>query len=258
MLVGLAGCTSVDLRAGFPEVRAVVEERAATRIEWNQRTDLDQEAADRLRALLQRKLTVDDAVQIAMLNNRTLQAMYTDLGLAQADLVQAGLFKNPILDAAVFFPLAGVRPDFQLSVVIELLDALYVPLRKRVAEALFEQAKLLVTGTVLDFVAQVRTAFYTHQANEQLLELHQTVAQALAASLEVSRRLHDAGNISDLDLARSRAQTEMAKLTLRGAEVAAVQSREQLNVLIGAWGEQTAWEIDGRLPEIPASPVLTD
>src|SRR5262249_43936952 len=122
-----SGCASVDLRAGFPEVRAAVEERPATQVEWNQGTDLDQMAADRLRTMLQRKLTVDDAVQIATLNNRTLQAMYTDLGLAQADLVQAGLFKNPILDAAVFFPLAGVRPDFQLSVVIELLDALYVP-----------------------------------------------------------------------------------------------------------------------------------
>jgi cobalt-zinc-cadmium efflux system outer membrane protein len=258
MLVGLTGCASVDLRAGFPEVRAAVEERAATQVEWNQGTDLDQLAEDRLRAMLQRKLTVDDAVQIAMLNNRTLQAMYTDLGLAQADLVQAGLFKNPIIDAAVFFPLAGVRPDFQLSVAIELLDALYVPLRKRVAEALFEQAKLLVTGTVLDFVAQVRTAFYTHQANERLLELRQTVAEALAASLEVSRRLHDAGNITDLDLSRDRAQAEMAKLAVRAAEMAAVQSREQLNVLMGTWGEQTAWEIDGRLPEIPASPVVTD
>src|SRR5262249_58668585 len=121
-------------------------------------------------------------------------------------------------------------------------DALYVPLRKRVAEALFEQAKLLVTGTVLDVVAQVRTAFYTHQANEQLLELRQTVAEALAASLEVSRRLHDAGNITDLDLARDRAQADMSKLAVRAAEVAAFQSREQLNVLMGAWGEQTAWE----------------
>ena len=83
------------------------------------------------------------------------------------------MFKNPILDAAVLFPLSGVRPDLQLSVVVSLLDALYVPLRKRVAAAQFEEAKLRVTGAVLDFAAQVRTAFYVHQANEQLLELRQ-------------------------------------------------------------------------------------
>ena len=176
----------------------------------------DQEAAEQLRALLRRKLTADDAVQIAALNNRDLQAIYSELGLAQADLVQAGLFKNPILDAAVFFPLSGVRPDFQLSVVISLLDALYVPLRKRVAAALFEEAKLRVTGAVLDFAAQVRTAFYVHQANEQLVELRQTIVEALSVSLEVSRRLHEAGNISDLDLARDRAQTEEGESGVAG------------------------------------------
>ena len=255
LLFGVSGCASVNLTAGFPEVSAAVEERSATKIVWNRGTDLDQAAAEQLRSLLQRTLTADDAVQIAMLNNRDLQAMYTELGVAQADLVQAGLFKNPILDAAVFFPLTGVRPDFQLSVVVGFLDALYVPLRKRVATALFEEAKLKVTGAVLDFAAQVRTAFYVHQANEQLLELRQTIVQALTASLEVSRRLLEAGNISDLDLARDRAQTEATKIALRSAEVASRQSREQLNGLMGAWGEETRWQIDGRMPDIPAEPL---
>ena len=255
LLFGLTGCASVNLTAGFPEVSAAVEERSATKIVWNRGTDLDKAAAAQLRALLQRKLTADDAVQIAMLNNRDLQAIYAELGVAQADLVQAGLFNNPILDAAVFFPLTGVRPDFQLSVVVGLLDALYVPLRKRVAAAQFEEAKLKVTGAVLDFAAQVRTAFYVHQANEQLVELRQTIVQALTASLDVSRRLHEAGNISDLDLARDRAQTEATKVALRSAEVASRQSREQLNSLMGAWGEETRWQIDGRMPDIPAEPL---
>jgi outer membrane protein, heavy metal efflux system len=255
LLLGLTGCASVDLSAGFPEVGAAVEERASTRIVWNQGTELDQEAAEQVRSLLRRKLTVDDALQVAMLNNRDLQTIYADLGLAQADLVQAGLFKNPVLDAAILFPLSGVRPDLQLSVIVNLLDALYVPLRKRVAAAQFEEAKLRVTGAVLDFTAQVRRAFYVHQANEQLVELRRTIVRALSASLEVSRRLHEAGNISDLDLARDRAQTEGSKVMLRSAESDAQQSREELNGLLGAWGEDTAWEIDGRMPDIPAEPL---
>jgi outer membrane protein, heavy metal efflux system len=255
LLLGLTGCASVDLSAGFPEVGAAVEERASTRIVWNQGTELDQEAAEQVRSLLRRKLTVDDALQVAMLNNRDLQTIYADLGLAQADLVQAGLFKNPVLDAAILFPLSGVRPDLQLSVVVNLLDALYVPLRKRVAAAQFEEAKLRVTGAVLDFTAQVRRAFYVHQANEQLVELRRTIVQALAASLAVSRRLHEAGNISDLDLARDRVQTETSKVMLRSAESEAQQSREQLNTMLGAWGEETGWEIDGRMPDIPTEPT---
>ena len=252
--LSLTGCASVNLSAGFPEVSTAVEERSAARIVWNRGTELDQEAAEKLRSLLQRKLTADDAVQIALLNNRDLQAVYTELGVAQADLVQAGLFRNPILDAAVLFPLSGVRPDLQLTMVISFLDALYVPLRKRVAAAQFEAAKFQVTGVVLDFALQVRTAFYEHQANEQLLELRQSIVQALTASYEVSRLLYEAGNITDLTLARDRASMEASKLALRSAEVAARQSRERLNSVMGTWGEDTKWDIDGRLSEIPSEP----
>src|SRR5215475_2176560 len=224
----LSGCVSVALNAGFDDVNTTVEQRSGNKFFWNNGTDLDKEAAEKIGSLLKGKLTAEQAVQIALLNNRDLQAIYTELGVAQADLVQAGLFRNPILDAAVQFPLSGIRPDIQLSVVMSFLDVFYVPLRKRVAAAQFEEAKLRVTGAVLDFALQVRTAFYGQQANEQMVELRQSIVRALAASLEVSRRLHEAGNIADLDFARDRALVEVSKLALRSAEVAAFQGREQL------------------------------
>ena len=138
---------------------------------------------------------------------------------------------------------------------LDFLDIFYLPLRKRVAAARFEEAKLQVTGAVLDFAATVQAAFYRHQADEQMLELLQTIGQALAVAFEVAQRLHAAGNITDLDLARERALLEEAKLQLRAAEIAARQSREQLNTLMGLWGPQTAWHIDRRLPDLPAQPL---
>lgn len=255
LVLALTGCASVSPDAGFTEVRTAVEERQGTSIAWNRGTELDREAADRLRSLLTRKLTDADAVQVAMLNNRDLQALYAELGLARADLVQAGLFRNPMLDASVMFPLSGARPDLQLGAVVGLLDALYIPLRKRVAVARFEEVKLRVTGAVLDFATRVRKAFYAHQANEQLLELRHTIVQALAAALDVSRQLHEAGNITDLDLARDRVGAEAARLALRSAEIAVRQSRERLNSLMGVWGDLTEWEMDGRLPEVPPDPL---
>jgi cobalt-zinc-cadmium efflux system outer membrane protein len=253
----LNGCT-VALNAGFDDVRATVEERNGGKIFWNSGTELDKDAAEKIRSLLKNKLTADEAVQIALLNNRELQAVYSELGVAQADLVQAGLLKNPIFDAAILFPVShGGRPDLELSAVMNFLDIFYMPLRKRVAAARFEEAKIRVTGTVLDFAARVRTAFYIHQANEQMLELRRTIVQALMASLEVAGRLHEAGNITDLDLARERALTEASKLALRSAEVAVRQSREELNTLMGLWGKDTEWQAEGRLPDIPADPIQT-
>jgi outer membrane protein, heavy metal efflux system len=209
--------------------------------------------------LLRKKLTVDDAVQIALLNNRDLQAVYSDLGVAQADLVQAGLLNNPIFDATIKWPTpGGGRPELELAAVMNFLDIFYLPLRKRVAAARFEEAKTRVSGIAVDFAAGVRSAFVSHQANEQMIELRQTIVRALGASFEVTRRLHEAGNITDLELARERALLETGKLALRSAEVAVRQSREELNTLMGLWGAQTQWQSDERLPDVPEQPIQTE
>jgi len=255
LLVFLSGCTTVSLNAGFAEIGALVEKRNAIKIFWNGGTELDREAAEKVRSLLKGRLTVDESVQIALLNNRDLQAIYSDLGVAQADLVQAGLLSNPVFNAGVFFPVSGGRPDLELNVVMNFLDLFYRPLRERVAAAQFEETKLRVTGSVLDFAAQVRAAFYAYQANEQMLEMRQTILQSLMASYEVARRLHEAGNITDLELNRERALAETAKLDLRSTEMAERQSREQLNDLMGIWANDTEWQTDRRLPDIPPEPM---
>ena len=251
----LGGCATVDQRAGFSEIGAIVQERSGMTVSWNKGTELDAEAAQKVRSLLSDKLNADEAVQVALLNNRQLQAVYSDLGVAQADLVQAGLLKNPIFDGGVFFPVPGGPAELELGAAIHFLDIFYMPLRKRIAAARFEEAKLRVTGAALDMAAEVRAAFYRHQANEQMIELHQSIVKALAASLEVAKRLHEAGNITDLDLARERALAEETKMQLRFAEATVRQSRERLNSLMGLWGEETSWQIHTRLPAIVEEPT---
>jgi cobalt-zinc-cadmium efflux system outer membrane protein len=251
----LSGCATFDQRAGFPEVSAAVEARSGKQVAWNLGTELDAQVAQYVRTLLQHTLTADAAIQVALLNNRQLQALYAELGVAQAGLVQAGLLRNPVFDGAVRFLLSGGQPELEFSTALDFLDVFYIPLRKRVAAARFEEAKLQVTGGVLDFAATVRAAFYRHQANEQLLELEQAIVQGLAVSFDVAQRLHAAGNITDLDLARERILLEATKLQLRAVEVAVRQSREQLNALLGLWGQDTAWHTDSRLPEITAQPT---
>lgn len=262
LLVGFlfsSGCATVSLDAGFDDVKAAVGERTPLQIFWNNGSELDRQAEEKVDSLLRRQLTADDAVQIALLNNRDLQATYADLGVAQADLVQAGLLSNPIFDAAITFPLSGGgSPDLEFGAAMNFLNVFYIPLRKRVAAARFAEAKTRVTGAVIDLAGRVRSAFYAYEADEQMLELRQTIVQALTASFDISRRLHSAGNLSDLDLARDRAQLEAGKLALRSAEIAARQSREELNVLMGLWGRQTEWKSAGRLPEIPDQALETE
>ena len=175
MLIALSGCSTLRLDAGFDDVKASVEKRSKAQIVWNNGSDLDRQAEEKVHSLLAENLTADQAVQVALLNNRALQAIYSDLGIAQSDLVQAGLLKNPIFDAVVTFPTTGGRVDLELTAVMNFLDVFYLPLRTRVAAARFEEAKLRVTGAVLTFAGGTRKAFYIQQANQQMLELRQTV-----------------------------------------------------------------------------------
>ena len=254
----LSGCASVDLRSGFFDVSSSVQERLAVPVFWNNGTDLDREASDRLKKLLSDKITADEAVQVALLNNRELQAVYSELGVAQADLVQAGLLSNPIFNAAIKFPTSGgSSPDLELGAAMNFLNIFYIPLRKRVATARFEEAKTRLTGAVLDFAGRVRRAFYAYEADEQMLDLRQTVVQALSASFDIAGRLYQAGNISDLDLFSQRAQLEAGRLALRAAEISVRQGREELNSLMGLWGADVDWQSTERLPDIPKRSLET-
>ena len=99
----LNGCASTDARLSFQDVRQVVENRSGYAVRWNEGTDEDKAVEEEVRRMLSGRLSVDQAAQIALLKNRRLQATYERLGIAQANLVQAGLLKNPVFDAELRF-----------------------------------------------------------------------------------------------------------------------------------------------------------
>src|SRR5687768_11607897 len=163
----LVGCTSVPKEAGFGSVRTAVQQRSGQRVQWNRLSADDKSVATAVSDLLAQGLTEERAVQVALLNNPNLQATYEDLGVAQAEVVQAGLLRNPVFDGEVKFLEGGEGTIIEIAVVQDFLDVFFIPLRKKVAANAFEAAKLRVTGAVLDLVGDVRSAFYTHTAAEQ-------------------------------------------------------------------------------------------
>ena len=201
MLVGLGACT-VPKRAGFDDVKRLVAEHTGERIHWNQGTAEDAEVARSVDELLSRELTVGAATQIALLNNPRLQALYERLGVAQADLVQAGLLRNPSIFGNVDFSVAMANggPTYDVAIVQDFLDLFVLPLRKRFARAAFDRVKLEVADSVLELAAQVRASFYALSASTQIHRMRQVIGQAAEASSDLAQRQHDAGNLSELDL----------------------------------------------------------
>jgi outer membrane protein, heavy metal efflux system len=253
--VTLGGCAAlrIDPQPAREEVARMVRTRTGRDVSAVD----DPAVADRIHTLLADGLTVDRAVEITLVHNRDLRALYTDLDVAQSDVVQASLLHNPVFDTVAGFPIAGGSVDMSFGLATDVIDLLYVPLRRRVASARFEEAKLRVAGQVLDFVWRAETAYYQHQADRQMLELRRQVAESADASAELARRMREAGNLTELALASEQAFAESARLDVRSAEIAARESLERLNVVMGLWGREAgSWKTDSdRLPDPPDEPV---
>jgi cobalt-zinc-cadmium efflux system outer membrane protein len=246
----LAGCANVPPDAGFSDVESAIAQRTGKRVQWNRGTEADKHVEAAIRSMLGNELTADDAVQIALLNNQNLQATYEDLGVAQAELFEAGLLHNPTLNAEVRFP-KHARLPIEFDVSQSFLDLLLLPIRKRAADSAFAATKLRVTHQVLNVAADVRLAFYRGQGSAQIVDMRRSIVAATDASFDAAKRLHDAGNITDLAFANEQALHEQAKVDLAKAQREALDAREDLSALMGVWGNQIEWTLAARLPELP-------
>lgn len=246
------GCRSTSPAEPFADVRMEVASRTPHDIIWNRldagADEIDSAVAD----LLSRELTADSAAQVALLNNRRLQATYARLGLAQADLIQAGLLENPIF-SGVFRWAPGKQHVFDFSVVQDFLDILLRRLEMELAKTELEAAKAEVVAEVIDVAATAKRAFYDYVANEQRIALWEATLLAMKSSYEMAQALRQAGNIPEVDLLNEQATYERVKLELARDQARRVHFRERLNRLMGLWRRVDAWTAVAALPPIPES-----
>ncbi len=246
----IAGCVTPN--ASFDRVQSTVGERTGKRVHWNRGGPEDAQIEQGVQAILRRELTADRAVQVALLNNRELQARFEEIGIAQADLIQAGLVSNPNFAASFRFPSRSPSgTDIEYSIAQNFLDLLVMPMRKRVAAAQVAAAETRAADAVLKLAAEVKVAFYTAQARQQLLDRLRVISETNETAAEFTKRLHDAGNTSDLELTNQQGSYEQSRLEVAQTELQVRRDRERLNRLLGVWGADTNWKMSDHLPELP-------
>jgi cobalt-zinc-cadmium efflux system outer membrane protein len=257
--VFLSSCASTSTEANFDATAKLVRDRTGQRIHWDSGGEGDQRVARTIHGILSRELTVDDAVVVALLENESLRATYEELTIAQADLVQAGLMKNPTIGGGLEFPIAGnVATGGNLAISEDFLSIFTIAARKKIAGAALEKAKLRVGDAVVRTVCDVKTAFYSLQAAEQIVAMRKTLLEASSAGIDLATRQHDAGNISDLDFAiQQTADAELRTETMR-SEGDAVTARENLTRLMGVWGPDAGYRPKLKLPELPEQDPSSD
>jgi cobalt-zinc-cadmium efflux system outer membrane protein len=260
LALALGACASTSPRDGFRDVAQKVERQTGHRVMWDQGGDDDAKVKQAITKLLGAELSVDAAVQIALLNNPTLIATYEELSIAQADVVQAGLLKNPVFTASYTATERDAlsSPPLIFGLTQDFLDLLLIPARKKIAKAQREQVKFRLIAEITELAGRTRNAFIALQAAQQTVAMRQEIVAAGEAAVELATRQHEAGNVSDFDLANQQAGFTQFQLGLAQSQLSISQARAELAKLLGVWGPAMTFRVPDRLPELPAQEVSLD
>ena len=248
----LAGCAGFSPDGGM----GVVADIAGSELNKDVvalRTPEDAEIArDTVKRLLRRPLTAEAAVQIALLNNRDLQAGYNALGLSEAVLVKASLPPNPTFSISDIA--GGGAFEFERVVVVSILALATLPARTEIAGDRFQQAQLKAALETLCVATQTRRAYYNAIAARSVVRFLEEATASAETAAQLSRRLGESGAMNKLDQARD--QVFYADLTAETASARrrAIATREELIRWMGVWGGETNFRLPSALPSLPGRP----
>jgi outer membrane protein TolC len=251
--LALAGCASFSPDGGMNVVANLAGETIQKDV-VSIRTEGDaQRANGAVQGLLRRGLTVDTAVQIALLNNRGLQASYNELALAEADLVQESLPPNPTFSIS---RIAGNGAlEIERQVVGDILALATLPFRSEIARQRFQKAQLRAAEETLRLAAEVRRAYYRAVAANELVGLLTDAKATAESTAQLALKLGETGALNKLDQAREQvfyAETTADLATLRQN---ATSSRERLIRLLGLWDGDVGIRLPQKLPVLPRQPL---
>ena len=199
--------------------------------------------------MVKRPLTVDAAVQIALLNNRGLQAAYNALGIAEADMVAASLPPNPTLSVERLSNFAEI--EIERRIIANILALATLPIRADIAADRFRQAQLRAAEETLRVAAETRRAYYRAVAHRELLGFLTQAQSSAEAATQLALRLGESGAMNKLDQVQQ--QVFYAHLTAQYAAVRqrSASDRERLVRLLGLWGSDLEFRLPNALPALP-------
>ncbi|HEY9156255.1 MAG TPA: TolC family protein, partial [Opitutaceae bacterium] len=150
---------------------------AHIQLAWTQSEEEKAAIEARVSALLREPLTVNSAVQIAVLNNPVLRSTWTEIQLSEADVLAASRLANPTLAASLRWPDSHPRgPDAEFSFAADLLNGLLIPLRRHYAEREVSVAQARAADAVLRLIIEVKKTLVTLEAHQLL---HARIAEVL-------------------------------------------------------------------------------
>ncbi len=238
------GCASVKSGQEWKRFQDIAGERTDQELLWEKSEKEQASIREEVDGLLADGLSRQEAVRIALLNNRQLQSAFEELGISKSALVQAKLLSNPTVGAVFRFLISsGSGTNIDAEGFLPISDLWQIPFRKKVAAARMEATIMRVGEMVMDTAAEAKRAYdavyYLKEATKETGEIMGKFKEI--ADQAVIRR--DFGFMRDLDIYLAQAMVAEAEMELARFEGEQAIARSQLNRVLGLGPGQIGYKI---------------
>ncbi len=253
-LVLMASGCAINPRPTFDETNAMVRTRNGLETSWMRSEAEEAAVLARVREMLKEQLSPRKAAQIALINNRALQASLEELGVAHANLAAAGLPGNPEIEGFIGWPSEkSASKKIDLGFGMDILDLVVLPSRRNLARLELKQAKALAGDAILRVAAQAQTEAYELQALEATASITAIALEIEEALTEFAQARFKAGTLAELEFEEESAHRDELKSRRAMLELDARKKREAINQTLGLWGDLTGWSMEPLSSDLPGS-----
>lgn len=243
----LGGCATFSKDGGFGAVQETAKKHVKQEVVWPKTESEKNKVTQRVNELLSKRLDVEQAVQIAFLNNKGLQADFYNLGISESDLVQAGRLPNPKFSMLY----ARNNGDYKIEQILtfNIFSLLTMPKMQEIERQRFVQTQKKTAFEVIKIANHTRIAYFNAVAATEQVRYSAQVKESAEASAELARRMAKAGNFNKLQQVREQSFYADAALDYASATNKQVSAYEVLSRLLGVSVDQL--NLEQRLPDLP-------
>jgi len=250
-----AGFGPAQERAGFATVLDTSKKATGAQAVWLQTPAEIATNSERVAAHVRGKtISADTAVQVALLNNRALQAAYAEVGISAAEAWQTALLPNPVLHLGVLGIGAPSLNGYRViegGVAASLIALTTRKQRSRIADIRFRQAQLAAAAETLRVAAEARRAWIEAVAAFEASALLGRAQETAAAGAELAQQLGATGALNRAGQARELAFAAELEAQRARARLDAELAKERLTRVMGLSGADLRYFVPDALPGLP-------
>ncbi|MCX7561496.1 TolC family protein [Sulfitobacter sp. F26204] len=246
-----------ESKAGFFNVSSQTSAAIGKRTAFAQTQAENVALKKQVHGMVHRKtISADTAVQVALLNNKGLQASYANVGLSAAEAWQQATPENPVVSIGILGIGAaelGVYRAIEGMIATNILEAKTRKQRVALADVNFRAAQLSAVNDSLTLANQTRQAWINAVAAFEAASYLKRAKATSDAGSELARKLGETGALNNAGQAREHAFNAELAGQLAQARLNATRAKEDLTKLMGLWGTEVDYYVPDALPALPRS-----